>query len=148
MNKWQAAVRDFHAATDSTIGDTPQIRDAELRARLIAEEAAETIAALGFEVATLIRDEKRGGIVLDIYKMGHADLIEVADGIADSIYVLLGTAVACGLDMDPIFDEVHRSNMSKLPLTKRADGKVLKSENYTPPNLAPLVDAGVPLEVS
>lgn len=42
------------------------------------------------------------------------DLVGVADAIADLLYVVHGTALACGIDIDPIFAEVHRSNMTKL----------------------------------
>ena len=44
-----------------------------------------------------------------------------------------------GIELDYCFDEVHRSNMSKLdedgkPIY-REDGKVMKGPNYRPPNL-------------
>lgn len=73
------------------------------------------------------------------------DLVEVADAIADCFYILIGTAIEYGIaeKLPAIFDEVHRSNMSKLddfgnPIY-REDGKVLKSNNYTPPNLKDIV---------
>ncbi len=63
---------------------------------------------------------------------------QIAKELADLLYVVYGTADAFGIDIDRVFEEVHRSNMSKLvdgkPL-KREDGKVLKGPNYTPPNL-------------
>lgn len=63
---------------------------------------------------------------------------QVAKELADLLYVVYGTADSFGIDIDRVFAEVHRSNMSKLvdgkPL-KREDGKVLKGPNYTPPNL-------------
>jgi predicted HAD superfamily Cof-like phosphohydrolase len=73
------------------------------------------------------------------------NLVEVADAITDCMYILIGTAIEYGIsDKLPIFfDEVHRSNMSKLddngePIL-REDGKILKSNNYTPPNLKNIV---------
>ena len=65
--------------------------------------------------------------------------IPILDAICDSIYVLIGLALKMGFDLDGAFREVHRSNMSKLgpdgkPI-KRADGKVLKGPNFTPPKL-------------
>lgn len=56
--------------------------------------------------------------------------------MADLVYVVLGFFATAGIDFDLVFDEVHRSNMSKLgddgkPLI-REDGKVLKGPNYTP----------------
>ncbi|AXP07732.1 putative phosphoribosyl-ATP pyrophosphohydrolase [Sinorhizobium phage phiM6] len=60
--------------------------------------------------------------------------ISLTKEIADNIYVLLGTAVALGLPIVEVFDEVHKSNMSKLgedgKPVYREDGKVLKGPNY------------------
>jgi len=66
-------------------------------------------------------------------------LIDVADALADLLYVVYGAGHAFGLDLDKCFEEVHESNMSKLdnngkPIY-RLDGKVLKSDTYRPPNL-------------
>jgi predicted HAD superfamily Cof-like phosphohydrolase len=71
------------------------------------------------------------------------DLVEIADALADLLYVVYGTAAAYGIDIDACFAEVHRSNMSKLgedgqPIF-REDGKVLKSSKYTPPQLGPIL---------
>ena len=58
------------------------------------------------------------------------DMVEVADALADMIYIAIGTAVSYGIPIDEIFNEVHASNMSKLdedgnPIY-REDGKILK----------------------
>lgn len=68
----------------------------------------------------------------------NGDLTGIADGIADVLYVVYGTAVTYGLDADALLAEVHRSNMSKLgpdgtPIV-RDDGKVVKGPRYSPPN--------------
>ena len=68
----------------------------------------------------------------------HA-IVDIADALADIVYVAIGTAIAYGMPFDEIFRDVHRSNMSKLdehglPI-HREDGKVLKGENFTEPNL-------------
>ena len=80
-------------------------------------------------------------IAYDNWKTLHIRENEVVilDAICDSIYVLIGLALKMGMNLDGAFREVHRSNMSKLgpdgkPI-KRADGKVLKGPNYTPPKL-------------
>jgi predicted HAD superfamily Cof-like phosphohydrolase len=70
----------------------------------------------------------------------QGDLIGIADALADIVYVVYGTALTYGIDLGPVLQEVHRSNMSKLtsdgkPLI-RDDGKVLKSEQYFPPDIA------------
>ena len=69
------------------------------------------------------------------------DLIEVADALGDMLYILCGTIIEHGLQykIDEIFDEIQRSNMSKLdnngnPIF-REDGKVLKGPNYFRPNI-------------
>jgi predicted HAD superfamily Cof-like phosphohydrolase len=69
------------------------------------------------------------------------DLVRVADALTDLLYVLLGTYVAHGLQEVAVelFEEVHRSNMSKLDEqgqpVHREDGKVLKSSRFQAPNL-------------
>lgn len=72
------------------------------------------------------------------------DAIETLDGICDAIWVLVGYAHAKGWNVVGAFEEVARSNMSKVDiesgkLLKRADGKILKAEGYFKPNLAPFV---------
>lgn len=156
MNRWQSAVEAFHRAMagpsgDQHVGEYPHVRNPALRARLIAEETAETIAALGFDVEIVVTETTHPGVAADdrlISTIGTGEtiglyqraadpsLVEVADGIADAIYVLLGTAIEAGVDMDPVFDEVHRSNMAKAGGPRRADGKVLKPAGWTPPDIA------------
>ena len=72
------------------------------------------------------------------------DIVQVADALADQMYILIGTIMAHGLQdkFEEIFAEVHRSNMSKLENGKaiyREDGKVLKGKDYTPPDIASII---------
>jgi predicted HAD superfamily Cof-like phosphohydrolase len=68
------------------------------------------------------------------------DLVEIADALGDIVYIVMGTALEYGLPLDEIFNEIHRSNLSKLcpetgkPLY-REDGKVMKSSAFTPPDI-------------
>lgn len=62
-----------------------------------------------------------------------------ADALGDLLYVVFGAAVTFGIDMGPIFDEIHRSNMTKIGGPVRPDGKRLKPATYEPPNLKPLL---------
>lgn len=71
----------------------------------------------------------------------QGDVLETLDALTDLQYVLDGTYIIFGLDelKDKAFEEVHRSNMSKLggdgkPIL-REDGKILKGPNYFKPNL-------------
>jgi len=119
-------VQQFHTAFGVPVADAPTgAISAELRAlriRLLEEE-------------------------LEEYKAASAagDIVAVADALTDLAYVLFGTYVTHGLQnaADALFDEVHRSNMSKLdqhgrPLY-REDGKVLKSTRFSEPDLAKIL---------
>jgi predicted HAD superfamily Cof-like phosphohydrolase len=116
-----AAVTEFHTAFSLPMQRSPsaEIDDAlvSLRVDLLEEEVAEFVTA-----------------------SGKRDLVGIADALADILYVVYGTALTYGIDLGPVISEVHRSNMSKLdsdgkPLI-RDDGKVLKSEQYFPPDIA------------
>tara|TARA_Y100001970_G_C13529740_1_gene507080 strand:- start:57 stop:428 length:372 start_codon:yes stop_codon:yes gene_type:complete len=72
------------------------------------------------------------------------DLKEVADSLTDILYVTYGAGHAFGIDLDKCFDEVQRSNMSKLgedgkPIYNE-NGKVMKGPKYFAPNLKKFVD--------
>lgn len=78
---------------------------------------------------------------LDELKANPKDLVNVADAIADLMYVVLGTAVAYGIDIEPIFDEVHRSNMSKfIDGHEDENGKWKKGPSYTPPDIETILE--------
>ncbi|MEZ4809287.1 MAG: nucleoside triphosphate pyrophosphohydrolase family protein [Allomuricauda sp.] len=76
----------------------------------------------------------------------NGDLIEVADALGDMLYILCGTILEHGMQykIEEVFDEIQRSNMSKLgPDGKpiyREDGKVLKGPNYFKPNIQSILD--------
>ena len=74
------------------------------------------------------------------------DLVEVADALGDMLYILCGTIIEHGMQykIEEVFDEIQRSNMSKLgddglPIY-REDGKVLKGPNYFKPNIASILN--------
>lgn len=73
--------------------------------------------------------------------MQRNDLVGIADAGADLIYVVLGTMVSYGIDVRPIWEEVHRTNMAKESGGKRADGKILKPQGWNPPNIKTILDA-------
>ncbi len=114
-------LKEFHTAFNLPQRDIPTIippEEFKLRHKILMEEVGE---------------------LSDAYFVG--DIIEVADAIMDCLYILIGTALQFGIadKLESCFDEVHRSNMSKLgndgyPIM-REDGKVMKSENYTQPDL-------------
>jgi predicted HAD superfamily Cof-like phosphohydrolase len=113
---WFSDVLEFHQAMcPEQVADRPTLATrsiANFRADLIDEETAETFDAID-----------------------TGDLPEIADGLADLIYVALGTAIAYGIDLRPVWDEVQRSNMAKVGGEVRADGKRLKPPGWTPPDI-------------
>ena len=114
-----ADVAKFHRAMDIPIPERPEAPTGEralLRMRLVAEEYRELMRALA-----------------------RRDLVGIADGICDLIYVAAGTAIEAGVDIRPIWREVHESNMRKLGGPRRADGKILKGPDWQPPDVAGLL---------
>ena len=74
----------------------------------------------------------------------NSDLLEVADALTDILYVTYGAGHAFGIDLDKCFEEVQKSNMSKLdengkPIYNDA-GKVMKGPKYFKPNLNKFVN--------
>ena len=122
MKKYTDAVHEFHTAFGLGIKNEPTANIGEernlLRFNLMKEENEEY-----FEAAN------------------NNDLVEVADALGDMLYILAGTIIEHGMQhkIVEVFDEIQRSNMSKLgedgkPIY-REDGKVLKGPNYFKPNI-------------
>jgi predicted HAD superfamily Cof-like phosphohydrolase len=114
-------VQEFHKQFEIHVSPTPSIPDEPtqlLRKRLIQEEFDELQEA-----------------------MREKDLSSIAKELADLLYVVYGTAVSLGIDMEPVFQEVHRSNMSKVGGHKREDGKWVKPPTYSPAQLDDLLAA-------
>ena len=71
--------------------------------------------------------------------LNDKNLLEVADALTDLLYVTYGAGHSFGIDLDACFEEVQRSNMSKLdengkPIFNEY-GKVMKGPNFSKPNL-------------
>ncbi len=100
------------------------------------EFPSEKIVKLRYD---LIKEE------LDEFEQALKDknLEEVADSLADILYVTYGAGHAFGIDLDKCFDEVQRSNMSKLGADGKPiyneDGKVMKGPKYFKPNFSKFV---------
>ena len=76
------------------------------------------------------------------------DKVERADAIGDMLYLLFGAVIDAGLEdkIEAIFDEIHKSNLSKLEdgkVLRREDGKVLKGKNYFKPNIKAILDEDI-----
>ncbi len=114
-NEQQNQVRAFMRAFDQDLEVFPQCPSADvikLRKLLIIEECAELVDAFD-----------------------RRSIEDIAKECADVLYVVLGAANACGFDLAAVFEEVHKSNMSKIGGKKNADGKVLKPAGYRPANV-------------
>ena len=73
----------------------------------------------------------------------NSDLIEVADGLADMVWVIMGMCNSCGIDFDSVWQEVKASNMSKFPdgkAIKNEHGKIMKPDSYFKPNIKKVLD--------
>ena len=120
MNDAQQMVQEFHTQFNIPVAPRPSLPDEPiqtLRNRLIQEEFEE------FQEA-----------------MQGNDLSAMAKELADLLYVVYGTAVSLGIDMEPVFKEVHRSNMSKVGGYKREDGKWVKPPTYSPASLDTILE--------
>ena len=123
MNDAQRGVLEFHKQFDILVSSSPTVPDERtkaLRVRLIQEEFDELKEALDIK-----------------------DLPQIAKELADLLYVVYGTAVSYGIDMESVFQEVHRSNMSKVGGYKRVDGKWVKPSTYSPAYIAPILEKQV-----
>jgi predicted HAD superfamily Cof-like phosphohydrolase len=121
MTDAQQMVAEFHRTFGILTANAPNVPDENtrtLRVRLIQEEFDELKEALG-----------------------QGNLTAMAKELADLLYVVYGTAVSYGIDMEPVFREVHRSNMSKVGGHKRADGKLVKPAHYSPASIEPILTA-------
>jgi predicted HAD superfamily Cof-like phosphohydrolase len=118
-------VKLFHDVFEVENRDTPSFPDqktCDLRIELIREEFLDEL----------------------VPAIEAHDIVAVADALTDILYVTYGAGLAFGIDLDACFAEVQRSNMSKLgadgkPI-RRADGKVLKGTDYSPPDLKKILD--------
>lgn len=137
MNQMQLKVAAFNQLVGAVRGTTPKIRAAELRARLILEEAFETVEAL-------LGNVRAADVILDMVdqfndkapKCVEPDLVEVADGGSDLLFVTYGMFDACGIDAEPVFDLVYRANMTKANGPILPSGKRGKPPGFVPPNEA------------
>jgi|TARA_B110000971_G_scaffold193380_1_gene206268 predicted HAD superfamily Cof-like phosphohydrolase len=97
-----------------------------------AEFPSSKIVQLRYDLIKEELDELR-----DAIKDG--DIKEVADALTDILYVTYGAGHAFGIDLNKCFDEVQKSNMSKLGEDGKPiyndNGKVMKGPNYFRPDL-------------
>jgi predicted HAD superfamily Cof-like phosphohydrolase len=137
MLKIQQDVLDFHMKFGHPYTSTPvdftKLTHEQLdewakvlgfRMNLIEEEFDE----LDYEISEIFEDE-----------MGTRtppNIGNIAGEIVDAIYVLAGTATALGIDLEPVWDAIHKANMDKIP---NGQEKPIKPEGWTPPNIRKII---------
>jgi predicted HAD superfamily Cof-like phosphohydrolase len=134
----------------------PEIPDENirlLRAKLILEEALETITALGVGVDvttdghTATVNDASTELTFGI--AGEVDLEGVVDGCADISVVTVGTLIAFGVDDEPVLREVDEANLRKFEPGSymREDGKWIKPPGWTPPDIEGVLRRQVRIEI-
>lgn len=114
MRNEQEMVREFQQAFDHPVATRPGMLDVhrvKARASWLQEEVDEFMRATSLE--------------------------EQVDAIVDLMYFALGTMVELGVDAAPVFELVHRANMTKLWSDGKprfgTDGKVQKPATWVAP---------------
>jgi predicted HAD superfamily Cof-like phosphohydrolase len=174
MSHYQEKVKEFMKVFGQDCPDKPVIPDLNtriLRVKLVLEEVLELaeasglkiIDSMGFEINKSLLKNPNGIQIVENPNI-KPDIIEVADAIADISYVNYGAANAYGINIKPVEDEVHYSNMTKLffedevkdldrvqfsvdtvpdinrYLVKNTDGKVQKSPSYKKADIKTQID--------
>jgi predicted HAD superfamily Cof-like phosphohydrolase len=125
-------VYDFHKAAGVAMPERPLLPAPDriaFRQKLIDEEYREVTAVFQRILSSNGSGELDNGLLL-------ADL---AHELSDLLYVTYGALLACGVDADAVFAEVHRANMQKVSGPRRADGKVLKPPDWQPADVASVI---------
>lgn len=148
MKDHRARVREMMEGYGQDTPALPTIPDdktLKLRCALLLEEVLEFVEAAGYEVVFEcgVPGTHKFNYGSAQLKYVHApDMIEMADAMADISVVNQGAAIALGLDLDPILDEVDFNNLLKIktgqinPVT----GKFEKHPNHTPPDILTVLE--------
>jgi predicted HAD superfamily Cof-like phosphohydrolase len=122
---WAAvdAVRDWLTAAGLPVREHPTLdlapNEREMACALIEEEVAEFRAAAE-----------------------ASDLVEIADAVADLLWVVLEAGLTYGIPIEEVFAEVHRSNLTKIESGEpvvNAGGKIVAGPGYSAPDLLPIL---------
>jgi predicted HAD superfamily Cof-like phosphohydrolase len=126
MQKQLNAVKEFHTSFGLDVNENP------------TGDLGEAINMLRFNLMKEENEEYLEAVM-------NNDQVEIADALGDMLYILCGTIISHGLQhkIEAVFDEIQRSNMSKLghdgkPIY-REDGKVMKGPNYFKPDFTEIL---------
>lgn len=154
MNQAQKKVKEFHVKNGFPVGEgIPRKKSVFLwivAANIllwsnIVNRLYSYLLFTGSNVPVLFRVHLILGEVAElIFGLAECNEIEVADGIADSMYVILGAAVTYNIPAETVFNEVHRSNMTKgfkKGVEKRLK-KIYKTGSYSEPDIKAAIRMG------
>lgn len=148
----QQRVDQFMRRAKQELPEKPMLPDEKtrlLRAKLILEEAFETIQALGFDVVVNdeyeLEDKASFNSFVEIspsLRGRPADLEGIADGCADIAVVTTGTLSSCGISDYALQKEVDDNNLAKFGPghSWNADGKLIKPPDHKPPDIARVLE--------
>lgn len=126
-------IKEFHDAVGSPVPEKPvlpSLATLALRHRLIQEEYEEVTEAW----------ERLTAVLQTNNPTQPADLTNWVHELADLLYVTYGAILACGVDADAVFAELHRANLSKAGGPRRADGKLLKPPGWQPADVRGVIE--------
>jgi predicted HAD superfamily Cof-like phosphohydrolase len=156
--KHQKRIEQFMNLAGQDVPDKPIIPDEEtriLRAKLIIEEALETVEALGVDINLvkylgLKTDGQQlsrtslfnTGSELEFNINGECDIKEVVDGCIDVSVVTRGTLSAFGVSDKELLKEVDKNNLAKFGPGgyRREDGKWCKPKDHQPPDIKGILE--------
>jgi len=135
----QARVAEFMRLAGQELPQLPGLPSLgirKLRAKLILEEALETLKGLGYEPV-----KKPWSQDWDVQEAYEPDLVEIVDGCADISVVTTGTLLACGVGDEDLLKLVDENNLAKFGPGgyRREDGKWMKPAEHKAPDIAGLL---------
>jgi predicted HAD superfamily Cof-like phosphohydrolase len=118
MQKSQKAVKEFMTTFGQATPDKPTIPPEDvlkMRCSTLVEEAAEFAMAAGYILDVHASPSMKVPII-ELRRVPDAvpDLLGMVDALVDSQYFVDGSGVALGVDLEPFFDVVHKTNMNKV----------------------------------
>lgn len=143
----QRRVEEFMRLANQAVPPKPIVPSREirhLRAKIILEEAIETIHGLGFNICLTGGHRILAEDNFELSSDGHVppDLVEIVDGCADIRVVTTGTLSACGVPDKLVQFEVDQNNLAKFGpggYRRESDGKWMKPPGHKPPRIKEIV---------
>ena len=145
LDKAVTMVREFHQRIGAPIAASPQLLDGDPKEAQFLAARLRNLEGLAKRVAGYDPMVARLALALEElaeWTEAHVkrDIVAAADAWADRAYVLIGDAVACGFPAQELFEEVHRSNMSKQYGVRTGLGKAYRGQQYEPPKIREILE--------